>query len=276
MASCSPSINSFIAADGSMEVVEKYKLLMQATLSDESIYTRAKDTYFQLFKDLQLTEKEKAQIVAENITTMALNISNSAMGSAVTWAKEERDGDYTLAKVKAETELVLAQQELTAEQICKMQKETELECAKIEATIAASIRENGRASTYKDVAECRPETLYEEGLKYHQQKLVEGQTVQVHSDSFRKSGVVTLGTDSNDNVYKGLSGDDDGNTNEQTKFTTRQTIAFEDSKRNHALNGASQTIGQMLSAEIPPENTDNYMIAFAKSMDYLTKDYGEE
>lgn len=269
MASCSPSIDNFVALDGSLDVIPKYKELMTASLSDESVYNRAKETFFQLFKDLQLSEPEKAQVIAQNISTLAHSISSGAMQQAVVWAKEERDGAYALAKLKAETEVLLATKEKTAEEICVLQKEEELKCAQIEATIAASIRENGRAATYRDAEECRPETLHPEGLKYEQSKLVEAQSYQVHADTYRKSGVVELETDVTDGVYKGKSGNNEGNTYYQTEFTKRQTIAFEDSKRNHAANSASTMISGLLSSETFSTENAQDVERWRAAIDYL-------
>ena len=75
---------------------------MQDSLSEDSIYMRAKDTYAVIFKDLQITEKEKADIIAGSVNSIVASLSSASMQTALSWAKEERDGAYTLAKVKAD------------------------------------------------------------------------------------------------------------------------------------------------------------------------------
>lgn len=254
MATCTPTISSFNSINGDLDVIEKFKLLMQESMGDESFYIRTKETYLELFENLQLTEKEKASIVAENITKMSNDMTNVAMQSAIAWAKEERDGAYTLAKIKADTEVALAQYEKVKSEICLVDKQTALQCANITATTSASIRENGRPAEY-EADGCTVKALTAEGLKYEQTKQVEAAVYQIQADTYRKSGVVTIGTGV-DGVTKGTSGDEDGYTWQQQQNAERQRIAYEDSKLNHAANSSASMIGQMLSAEISPNEAD--------------------
>lgn len=255
MSSCGTVIDVYQSQDGTLNVSEKYKQLMQDSLSDDSLYMRAKDTLKVIFGDLELTAKEKAQVTAEHIASMTTNLSSTSMQTALAWEKEERDGNYTLAKVKAETEVALATKEKVVEEICKLQKETALTCAQITATISGSFRENGLPTGYKEDG-CTPTGIDNTGLKYHQTLQVEAATYQIHSDSYRKSGVVQIGTDIGDDVVKGLSGGinaiTDGYTNQQTLNAERQRQAYEDSKINHMLNALGVITGQLLSAEVDP------------------------
>ena len=129
-------------------------------------------------------------------------------------------------------------------------------CAQIEATISKSIRENGSVATYDSINPCKPKTLKSEGLLYEQIQQVRGSTYQIFADAFRKSGNVQVGTDSKDQVKKGLSGDNDGYTWQQQENAERQRIAYEDSKVSHAANSSAAMIGQMLTAEISPNEAD--------------------
>ncbi len=259
MSICTTSIDNFQAQDGELDVSTKYKQLMQDSLSNESLYIRAKDTMKVIFDDLQLTEKEKAQLAAEHVASMTTQLSAASMQTALQWTKEERDGAFTLAKVKADTEVALAQYEKVKSEICLIDKQTNLQCANITATISESIRENGRVATY-DSDGCTPLTLTNEGLKYHQTRQVEGATYQIYADAYRKSGVVMIGTDVQDNITKGLSAPTtavtSGYTNQQTLNAERQRQAYEDSKINHMLNALGVITGQLLSSEI--EQTDDW------------------
>ena len=252
MSSCGIIIDDFQREDGDLDVSSKYIQLMQDSLSEDSLYMRAKDTFSVIFNDLQLTEKEKAQLVSEHVASMTTSLSGAAMQTALSWVKEERDGEYTLAKVKAETEIALAQKEKVAEEICQLQKQTELTCAQILATVSGSFRENGRPSSY-ELDGCTPIALEDEGLKYEQTKLAQATTYQTHADAFRKSGVVTIGPDANDNIVKGRTGDNDGYTYQQSLNAERQRQAYEDSKINHLLNATGVVTGQMMSAEVNPD-----------------------
>ncbi len=269
MSSCNTPIDAFQAEDGSLDVSSRYKQLMQDTLSEDSLYIRAKDTMYANFDKLNLTAEEKAKLVSEHVAMMTSQLSGAAMQTALQWEKEERDGAYTLAKVKAETENAIAQSELIAEQVCQAQKQTELICAQITATVSGTFRENGMPTGYTADG-CTPTGLDDTGLKYHQTKQVEAATYQSYADAFRKSGVVKIGADTtNNNMMKGLSGDDDGFTNQQAKNAERQRIGFEDSKRNHAANSAAAMIGQLLSSETLSVNNQQDIDRWRESIDYL-------
>jgi len=256
MSSCGIETPLFQAEDGKLDVSVKYSQLMADTLDEDSLYTRAKDTFYTIFKDLQVPEPDRAKMAAEFISQMAVQMSAQAMTTALQWAKEERDGAYALAKVKADTELVLANKLKTEEEICLVGKQTELQCANIEATIADSIRKNGKVTQYDANNPCKPTDLENSGLLYEQAKQVEAATYQAYADAYRKSGVVQIGVDQSDNITKGLSGPTEkivgGYTNQQTLNAERQRQAYEDSKINNLVNGSAVVTGQMMSAEVPP------------------------
>ncbi len=248
MSSCNVILDDFISQDATLDVSGKYIQLMQDTLSDDSLYIRAKDTFKVIFDDLQLTEIQKAELVSQHVAGMTSQLSGAAMQTALSWSKEERDGAYMLAKIKAETELTMAQALKAEEEICLTQKQTEKMCADITATISGSYRENGIPTGY-EADGCKPTGLDDTGLKFHQTKQVMGATYQIYADAFRKSGIVQVRTDTSDDVIKGMVGDDDGYTNQQSKNAERQRIAYEDSKLNHAANSSATMIGQLLSSE---------------------------
>jgi len=277
MADCDISIDSFNRVDGDLDISTKYFKLMQDTLADDSLYTRAKETLFHLFENLQLTEKEKATVISDFMSNLAINMSSATLSTALSWAKEERDGAYTLAKVKTDAEIALATKELVKEQICETQNKTDLICAQIEATIAGSIRENGNVTAYDPSNPCKPKHLDDTGLKHEQTKQVEAATYQIFADAYRKSGVVKVGVDS-DQVRKGITGtthDEAGEiagyTAQQTANAERQRIAYEDSKRNHAANSSASMIGQLLSAEVAPKESD--VDKWRAAVDYLNRSH---
>ncbi len=227
---------------------------MQDTMSSESLYTRTKDTFKVLFQDTQITEPERAKLGAEYASQMSIQLSSVAMQTAVQWAKEERDGVYTLAKVKAEADLALANLVKVKEEICLVQAQTNAQCASALSTLASSQRENGVATVGSDG--CSLTGLDDSGLKYAQTKQVESATYQTYADAYRKSGVVGIGI-STDGVIKGITGGTDpivdGYTNQQSLNAERQRQSYEDSKINHMLNSVAVVTGQMMSADIGAE-----------------------
>ena len=255
MSTCTTTIDTFQLIDGELDVSKKYIALMEDSIGEGSIYERAKDTLFLQFKYLQLNEKEKAGLLVDFMTKFTTSLSSAAMTGSLAWAKEERDGGYALAKVKADTESALANFELIKANVCKTQKETELVCANITKVSGDSIRANGYVTSTEEDG-CTVKTLDDTGLLYNQTKQVKGATYQVFADAYRKSGNVLIGVDTNDSVLKGLSGDLNGYTNQQQQNAERQRIAYEDSKVNHAANSSASMIGQMLSAEIAPNELD--------------------
>ena len=267
MATCDISIDTFQRENGDLDVIDKYNKLMTATLGEDSLYTRGKETIFHQFEDLQLTEKEKAALAVDFVTKVTAQLSQTSMTMALTWVKDELEAPYALAKIKAETENVHATFEKIKEEICLLRKEDELRCIQIEAAGAASLRDNGSVKEYKlgdDGQEsCHPLTLENEGLKYFQTKQVEADSYRIFADSYRKSGVVVVGIDNTDGIYKGLTGTTNsqygevaGYTAQQSANAERQRIAYEDSKINHAANSSASMIGQMLSAEVAPAEAD--------------------
>jgi hypothetical protein len=272
---CNVVVGEFQKEDSKLEVSEKYIQLMQDSMNEESLYIRAKDTLAVLFNDLQIPEPAKAGMAADFVTKLATDLSKYSMSTALSWAKEERDAAYALAKIKADTEVSMANAIKAKEEVCFVEKQVEVECANIEATIAKSIRENGRVASYIDGG-CKPETLMEEGLNYQRTKQIEADSYSRFADAYRKSGVVQIGVDASDNITKGLSGPIDpitgGYTNQQSLNAERQRVGYEDSKRNHVINASSSMLGQMLSAEIPIGDTNPDLINYRRAIDYLITD----
>jgi len=263
---CVNTLPTAILQDGSLEVLSKFRILTEASLASDSIYMRAKDTFKELFEGKTLTTTEYANLASSFVSQLAVATTQQVMTGAIQWAEKEKSLQFDLAQTKANIELIQGQREQIVHTICSIDKETELKCAQLEATIAGSIRDNGRVLTY-DTGGCKPTALYDEGVKFDQKAVYKAQTYTALSDAYRKSGVVTIGI-STDGVSKGISGDAYGYTDAQDKYARRQILSFEDSKRSHAVNALSQTIGQLLATDIVPDKA-TIIDKFNKSIDYL-------
>ncbi len=251
-----------------LDVIPKIKKLMTASLGEDSIYERSKKTIWELSKDLNMTEAQRMDIVAGQITQMTVGITAGLMQQGLAWAKEDATIGYETAKMKYEAELTATKAKTEAYNACKTESEVELVCANITATIAGSIRENGKVLSYDDTNKCIPKALVDEGLKYEQTLQVDASRYQILADAYRKSGIVQIGTESG--TTKGIDGDREGHTYAQSAVAHRQVLSFEDSKRNHAVNASSQTIGQMIAAEAPLD--DQIVQNYNKGMEYLLTD----
>ncbi len=249
------------------DVVKRYKELMVASIEEDSLYERSKNTLLELSKELNMTEKERMDVVAGQITQMTVGLSGNAMQTALGWATFGSKIGYELALLKAQASKAMAEAEVEANKICLTQQEVAYKCAQTIATLAGTIRDNGMHTV--DATGCNVISIADEGLKYEQTLQVNASKYQILAEAYRKSGVVTLsvGTDS---VLKGYSGTTAGHTYEQTQIARRQVASFEDSKRNHAANASSQTMGQILSAEgVPSEWLQDQ---YEKALSYLNQD----
>lgn len=272
MATCDPStiaLPDAVLQNSDLSVVAKLQTLTQEALGSESIYMRAKDTFKELMDGKKIQEADYAKLASSFISNLATQTTQSVMQLALQWAKEEKEMAFSLAQSKASIENTLAQTEKLKYDICNAQKENELKCANITATIAGSIRDNGRVATYDANNPCVPLTLQDEGTKYQQSLYIESQEYANLADAYRKSGKVVIGSDT-DGVRKGLSADNAGYTDAQEEFARRQVISFNESTKNHAANAISQMIGQMLSAEVTPAAED--ITRWRTIIDYLIAD----
>jgi len=252
----------------SLDVISRYQKLMVSSTGDDSLYSKSKETIFELSKDLNMTESQRMEIVSGQITQMTVGLSGSAMQTALSWAKEDAGVGYATAILKEQASKAAADAELVMAKVCTEEKSEQLQCAQIESTIAGSIRDNGRVDLYDATDKCKPIAIKDEGLKYQQTRQVTASTYQILADAYRKSGVVDIG-ESNGTI-KGLDGDRAGHTYAQTGVANRQILSFEDSKRNHAVNASSQTIGQLIAAEAQLD--DKIVNNYNTAMDYLLKD----
>jgi len=251
----------------SLDVITRYKKLMKATIEDDSLYERSKKTIDELSKDLQMSEKERMQIVTNQIAQMTIGLSQASMQTAFQWAAKDATIGYETALINAQAQQADMAAKKVSQDICLVQAQEKSMCADIEVKLASSIRDNGKVIEYDIQDPCRPTKLEDDGVKFTQIKNYEATKYSTLADSFRKSGKVTLATDASDGELKGFTGDDNGHTNAQTQVALRQVVSFEDSKRNHAVNASSQTIGQMIASEatLDPVIVDNYN----KGMEYL-------
>jgi len=264
---CGDEINIPTGMNGNLNVIEKYEDLMKATIAENSLYMRTKETFYELFKDLDLDSEEKAKMVSDSMVKLATDMSGISMQNAVAWAKEERDGMYTLSILHGQALKAQADVLLTKAAICEMENKTDNLCAQREVMLAGSMRENGRVMAYDDEDACKPLSLMDEGLKYHQTEMVKGQRYGILSDTYMKNGRITIDSDGIP-----INTDGTGKMSEDIRFSIRQRISFEDSKRNHAANAASQMISGLLAAEVVTDDHQSLIDKWSTAMDYLNAD----
>jgi hypothetical protein len=265
MANCEITLSTPVLENSTLDVVSKVQSLTDVALASESVYMRAKDTFKELMDSRNITEKEYASAASQFIGQLAAQTTQTVIMGALDWATKEKEMAYSLAATKQQIQQSIAAVEKTKADICLVEKEIDFKCTQQAVEIAGSIRDNGRVATW-DTDGCTPLSLVDEGTKYEQALYIESQKYANLADSFRKSGVVTIGATS-DGILKGISGDNAGYTDAQEEFARRQILSFEDSKRNHAANAMSQMIGQLLSIEEVP--SAEYVSRWQNAIDYL-------
>jgi len=267
MSTCNTVLPNAITKDGTVDVVSKINILAKEVLGTDSVYMRAKDTFKELFIDKQMNDTDYATMVSQFVGQLATTTTQQVVQGAIQWAIKEKELMYSLPQTEAQTELLQAQRAQVGYEICKIDKEIDLQCANTTAVLSASIRDNGRVDTRDPNNACIPLTLVDEGVKYDQKAVYQAQTYAALADAYRKSGVVQIGVDT-DNVSKGVAGTATGYTDAQDKYARRQILSFEDSKRTHAVNALSQTIGQLLATDIVPDQS-TIINKFNNAIDYL-------
>ena len=66
-----------------LEVIGKYRALVEESLNGTSVYIRAKETMESLFQDGDINSTDKAQAISTTVTSMVTAITNSSMATAL-------------------------------------------------------------------------------------------------------------------------------------------------------------------------------------------------
>jgi len=273
---------------GELDVEAKYEKLMKASVGADSIYIRAKDTMTSYLDDSSTTKEERAKTLAAFLDNMTASLSANAMGTALAWAKEERDGVYEITKLREDTLLVQAQREkvgqdgLVAEQQVKsMEAQAQNEIFKgwsIQADLSTThgagslpaadqplLAHTGSFDTYLDSA----------GIANGERKLKLAQIHATYAKTFREHGNVDWTMDANGETngkvtdIADLDTTNPGLVKAQEDVAIRQEKGFDDNMVQHALNGSSQYMAMgMSSGDII--NTDIEYGNFSQALSYLT------
>ena len=75
--------NTIISVSTSLDVIDRYRELVEASLDGDSIYIRAKETVERLYENSDMTDAKKDEVIANTIASMANSISASRMQLAL-------------------------------------------------------------------------------------------------------------------------------------------------------------------------------------------------
>lgn len=107
-----------------LNVITKYEALVNAALGSESAYARLKDTVDKLVKDGDLSDAEKAKVVAEVLGGLSNSISSSSMQTALQWAANEKDIELKKLELAKQLDILDAEGKLRDAQVTKSKWES--------------------------------------------------------------------------------------------------------------------------------------------------------
>ena len=256
-----------------LDVVEIYKELMEASVGQGSVYLKAKETLTEIYNDVNITDPDKAGMIAQTISTIATGITSQAMNAAIDLAKDKRDSKYTLTKLKEDTRLVTAS-------VAKVEADIENMDADRDNKILAGWKAQGElyrdygVSTwdYTLLPTVLPVGAYSTyGTKVETIKMSQANVYNGYATAYRQNGTVLPVIDGNGWLTTGTTGDATGLNYWQAKVAQRQEQGFDDNTRQHVANSSATMVSMLLSSE-EAALVDDASAALAKSttaVDYL-------
>ena len=215
-----------IIMDTSLDVIDKYKELIEEMISEGSLYIKMKETLIDLLDAGEIKGPDRARVVAETISQMSASLSGQAITNALQWTAQEKE----LYLKKAELELRL---DVLANEVLKSEKDVEVSEESKRLAQAKRIREYGNATLDLDG---NVTSLSDSGLIYQQQKLVEKQIEQ---------GTATLTKMADDLL---TAAKQRLSIEKQTELYERQKQGFDDNKYQKLFDSQINAWGLMFSS----------------------------
>ena len=268
---------------GNLDVITNFNGLMKASTSKDSLYIRAKESLVEYFAsaDCILSEREKAQMLIELVSNMAVQMTNSAMSTALATAKEDRDGVYQLTKLRADTLLVQEQADKVAAENLVLGQDELIKKAQADKLViegwklqAGMIREDGllKDNMPAITSIILPQTsIGDQGLRWEQEQQTKMSVYATLAKSFRESGVISWTTDVEGKVdtITDTAPLTPGLTKAQDNVAIRQKQGFDDNMRQHAANSSANMIGLLLSASESGNITSDDVDRWRGAVNYL-------
>jgi len=215
-----------IVMDTTLDVVNKYNELVQEALGDESIYARMKENLVDLLADGNLKDTDRAKIIGEAMSNMAVGLSGQLMDAALKLTAQEKD--LVLKKTELEYKLSILDKESSKanEEIENAREARKLAQAKrLREYGVATLDGNGNVTGLSDA-----------GLVWQQQKLVEKQIEQ---------GTAAIDKIADDKL---TAAKQRLNIEKQTELYQRQKEGFDDNKYQKLFETQMNAWGVMFSS----------------------------
>lgn len=271
-----------ISLDTSMDVISKYKLLIEASANGESLYVRAREVIKALKEDNLITNGDEGTAIAQVVAQLSGSASGQAMSTALAWEGAEKD--LVLKKEELEKRIDLLKLEAT-----KAEYDADLAKVTKNAAEAKMIREygsniiyvNGSVATlpdegraYEEIKSMKQATLNAEATE----KSIESQTKQ----SMASTHKLIADTYVNHGMYAGYTITENGITGTQrlsTGYVTlsemNRVVAGEQAKGyvlnaySNAASSSAGMIGTLVAAEIPGLDPTQYLQTWKSAVDKL-------
>ena len=217
---------AIINIDTTLDVVKKQKELAAALTDEDSIYIRMKDTLVDLLEKGEIKGTDRARVISETISQMAVNLTNTSLTTALAWQAQEKE----LALKKEELEVRL---EILQKEVDKAKEDARLAKESVRLAQAKRIREYGDATFDPDGNVI---ALSDEGLVYEQEQLVKKQIEQGTATLTKMADDLQTAAKQRLNVEK------------QTELYQRQKEGFDDNKYQKLFESQINAWGLMFSS----------------------------
>ena len=271
-----------ISLDTSMDVISKYKQLVEASANGESLYVRAREVIKALKEDNLITNGDEGTAIAQVVAQLSGSASSQAMSTALAWEsaekelvlkKEELEKKIDLLKIeatKAKYDADLAKLTKNAAE-AKMIREYGANIVYVNGSVA-TLPDEGRA--YEEIKSMKQATLNAEATNYG----IKAQTEQAYASIHK----LVADTYVNHGMYSGYTVAENGITGTQklsTGYVTlsemNRVVAGEQAKGyvlnaySNAASSSAGMIGTLVAAEIPGLNPTQYLQTWKSAVDKL-------
>ena len=271
-----------ISLNTSMDVISKYKQLVEASANGESLYVRAREVIKALKEDNLITNGDEGTAIAQVVAQLSGSASSQAMSTALAWEsaekelvlkKEELEKKIDLLKIeatKAEYDADLAKVTKNAAE-AKMIREYGANIIYVNGSVA-TLPDEGRA--YEEIKSMKQATLNAEATNYG----IKAQTEQAHASIHK----LVADTYVNHGMYSGYTVSEHGITGTQklnTGYVTlsemNRVVAGEQAKGyvlnaySNAASSSAGMIGTLVAAEIPGLDPTQYLQTWKSAVDKL-------
>lgn len=259
-----------------IDIIDTYKKLMEASTGQGSAYLRAKETLIDVYKSTAMTDKAKAEMIAQTISNISINITNQAMEMAYKLETGKRDAVYALTKLKEDTRLTTAQVAKVESDIANATADKDLKVMAGWKAQAELYRDYGvNTWNYEGMQTILPTGAYSSyGIKVETIKMSQANVYNGYATAYRQNGVVLPTIDASTGwLTNSTIGDTNGLSYWQTQVAERQKQGFDDNARQHVANSSATMVSMLLSSE-EAALVDDASAALAKwttAVDYLNQ-----